>query len=124
MSSVLTVNKTRMSNGMWEGIISDVPDGIRPGIEVKFREHPLDTVAIDQVSGGDWRLRFSIPTQMVSDGIQTITILEANTGEVLDSFALIAGDAADETMQAEIDLLREELDLLKRAFRRHCVETA
>jgi hypothetical protein len=26
-------------------------------------------------------------------------------------------------LRAEVDLLRAELDMLKRAFRRHCVET-
>jgi hypothetical protein len=29
----------------------------------------------------------------------------------------------DEDIRAEVDLLRAELDLLKRAFRRHCSET-
>ena len=122
--SVLTVTKTRIANGYWEGVITDVPSGIRPGVGVRFRDKPVADVTITEAGDGTWRLRFAIPAAMISDGIQTITIVEANTGDVLGSAALIAGDAADETMQAEINLLREELDLLKQAFRRHCVETA
>lgn len=122
--SVLIVTKTRLANGRWEGMITDVPEGIRPGVAVQFRDMPVEDVTITQVAGDTWRLSFAIPVNAVSDGIQTITIVEEKTGDVLDSAAIIAGETADETMQAEIDLLRAELDLLKRAFRRHCVETA
>ncbi|MGR3550760.1 hypothetical protein [Pseudooceanicola sp.] len=122
--SILTVTKTRLANGQWEGVISDVPEGIKPGIAVNYRDKPLDNVAVTPAVGGTWRLRFAIPATMIGDGLQTVTIVEANTGDVLDSFAILAGDSLDETMQAEVDLLRAELDLLKRAFRRHCVETA
>ncbi|WP_136636404.1 hypothetical protein [Pseudooceanicola onchidii] len=122
--SVLTVTKTRLANGQWEGVITDVPDGIRPGVAVRFRDKPLDDVTVSPAGNGDWRLSFAIPVNAICDGIQTITIVEAKTGDVLNSAAIIAGETADETMQAEIDLLRAELDMLKRAFRRHCVETA
>jgi hypothetical protein len=30
----------------------------------------------------------------------------------------------EDDLRAEVDLLRAELDMLKRAFRRHCLETA
>ncbi|MDA8740151.1 hypothetical protein N9M73_03340 [Rhodobacteraceae bacterium] len=43
--------------------------------------------------------------------------------EVLARFTLIGGDLVDQDLRAEIDLLRAELDLLKRAFRRHCADT-
>jgi hypothetical protein len=42
---------------------------------------------------------------------------------VLEKFTLIAGDVLGDDIRAEVDLLRAELDMLKRAFRRHCVET-
>ena len=35
----------------------------------------------------------------------------------------LAGEALAHDIRAEIDLLRAELDMLKRAFRRHCLET-
>ena len=45
-------------------------------------------------------------------------------GTVLDRITLMAGAALDEDIRAEIALLRDELELLKSAFRRHCAETA
>ena len=36
----------------------------------------------------------------------------------------IAGEAVSDDLRAEVELLRAELDMLKRAFRRHCLETA
>ena len=45
-------------------------------------------------------------------------------GEVLASFTLVAGVPLEEDLRAEISLLRAELDLLKKAFRRHVTETA
>ena len=120
----MTVTKTRLAHGQWEGMITDVPEGIRPGIAVRVRDTALEDVTITQVDDTQWRLSFAIPAAVINDGIQTITIVEQKTGDVLNSAAIIAGETADETMLAEIDLLKAELELLKRAFRRHCVETA
>ena len=47
----------------------------------------------------------------------------ADWEEVLGSFTLIAGEALGDDLRAEVSLLRAELDMLKRAFRRHCLET-
>ena len=41
----------------------------------------------------------------------------------IGDFALMSGDALSYDIRAEVTLLREELDMLKRAFRRHCLET-
>lgn len=50
--------------------------------------------------------------------------LETTQGQALGDFSIIAGDAAGEDIRAEMALLRAELDMLKRSFRRHCRETA
>ena len=39
------------------------------------------------------------------------------------SITLIGDEVTGPDLRAEVDLLRAELDMLKRAFRRHCVET-
>ena len=56
--------------------------------------------------------------------VQTFLIRSKPTGETLAHFTVITGVAMEDDMRAEVDLLRAELDMLKRAFRRHCVETA
>jgi hypothetical protein len=39
------------------------------------------------------------------------------------AFAIVTGEPLDDDIRAELDLLRAELEMLKRAFRRHCLET-
>ena len=36
---------------------------------------------------------------------------------------MITGEPVEDDLRGEIDLLRAELDMLKRAFRRHCIDT-
>ena len=44
------------------------------------------------------------------------------TGDALAHETIIAGEVLDEDVRAEVMLLRAELDMLKRAFRRHCAD--
>ncbi len=70
-----------------------------------------------------WGLRVPIPADAIADGVQTLLVIEAASGRVLEKITIIAGEALADDIRAEVDLLRAELDMLKRAFRRHCVET-
>jgi len=124
MEPTLKLTKTHLSEGIWEGVITSTgaPDA-RPRIEVTHLEKPLDGVELTPRDGGLWVLRVPIPAHTLSDGVQTFLIRDQKSGETLDTFTLIAGEALGDDIRAEIDLLRAELDMLKRAFRRHCLET-
>ena len=121
--SDLNVTKTRLFQGVWEGIVTGAPDGTRPSIAVTYLEQPVPDADLHAAPGGGWHLRIPIPRAALSDGMHTVLIRNAETGERLGSFAILAGEALADDIRAEMDLLRAELDLLKRAFRRHCVET-
>lgn len=122
--SDLKVTKTRLFQGIWEGIVTGTPPGIRPAIAVTHLEQPVPGAdLVETVAEAGWLLRIPVPREALSDGIHTFLIRNADTGETLDSFAILAGEALADDIRAEMDLLREELDLLKRAFRRHCLET-
>tara|TARA_R110002012_G_scaffold179915_1_gene345747 strand:- start:96 stop:470 length:375 start_codon:yes stop_codon:yes gene_type:complete len=122
--SDLIVTKTRLFQGIWEGIVTGTAAGIRPAIAVTHLEQPVPGADLKEMEDADsWLLRIPVPRDALSDGVQTILIRNADTGETLESFAILAGEALADDIRAEMDLLREELDLLKRAFRRHCLET-
>jgi len=122
--SDLTVTKTRLFQGIWEGIVTGTAAGIRPAIAVTHLEQPVPGADLKETEDATrWLLRVPVPRDALSDGVQTILIRNADTGETLESFAILAGEALADDIRAEMDLLREELDLLKRAFRRHCLET-
>lgn len=124
--SDLTVTKIRFRNGTWEGVVETKADnGLPPEIQVMYQDRPLEGVEISEGrSSREWNLHITVPTEAICDGVQTFVIAEGGSGgQKLETFSLIAGEAAVDDMRAEIELLRAELDMLKRAFRRHCLET-
>lgn len=120
----MQLTKTRLQSGVWEGVLSGSSAGATPALSVTHLNVAVPEVSLSALPDGGWAVRIPVPLAAVADGVQTIVISDPATGETLDSFALIGGEALSEDIRAEMDLLRAELDMLKRAFRRHCVETA
>lgn len=116
------LTKTRIRSGVWEGVLSGPSDP--PKLEVTLLGQPIEGVTIASIPGraGDWAVRVPIPAEALSEGVQTFLIRDG--AETLAHFTVITGVAMEDDMRAEVDLLRAELDMLKRAFRRHCLETA
>lgn len=119
------LTKTRIRAGVWEGVLS-APDMPAPKLEVIHLERPVPGVSVQPVPGraGEYAVRVPVPAELLSEGVQTFLIRDAASGERLDQFTIITGVALEDDIRAEVDLLRAELDMLKRAFRRHCLETA
>ncbi|MCH2076314.1 MAG: hypothetical protein MK180_05420 [Rhodobacteraceae bacterium] len=116
----VTLTQVQIQEGVWEGHLAGTD--IAPSIVVTHLEVPLPDVAVSKDVDG-WRIAVSIPPHTLSDGVQTYLVKDADTEDTLASFAIAAGAPLSEDLRAEVDLLRAELDMLKRAFRRHCVET-
>jgi len=123
--SKLTLTKTRLLEGVWQGVLTHEGEGnYQPDIHVTHLQEDIPGVEVQEhPDQGLWTLRVPIPAEAISDGVQTFLIRDRKTGDTLDSFTLISGDALSYDIRAEVMLLREELDMLKRAFRRHCLET-
>ncbi|MCO4847405.1 MAG: hypothetical protein KC448_05460 [Yoonia sp.] len=120
----ITLTKTRMIAGVWEGIFAGVND-VPPQIVVTHQGEQVDGALVKKAAqSDDWVAQVPIPAHLLSDGVQTFVISAVESGETLNSFTLLAGEALAEDIREEMALLREELDMLKSAFRRHCVETA
>ena len=119
----LQLIKTRMIPGVWEGVLSGV-DGAPPAIGATHLGEPIEGVTVERdLTDAHRVVHVPVPAHLLSDGVQTFLITDTATGETLNSFSLLSGDALAGDIRAEITLLREELDMLKSAFRRHCVET-
>jgi hypothetical protein len=121
-SPTLLLTQTRIVNGVWEGVLTGMR-GTAPVIEAWHQDRKLDGVRVAPVPGqaGTLAVAVPIPPSVISEGVQTI-VLRVD-GEVLAQVTLVAGVPLEDDLRAEISLLRAELDLLKRAFRRHCAET-
>lgn len=121
----MMLTKGRIRGGIWEGVLSGLSEGAAPRLEVLHLETPVEGVSLtaDPSAPGRFRVAVPIPLELLSDGVQTFVIRDAAGGEALASFSIVTGEPLEEDIRAEVDLLRAELDLLKKAFRRHCVET-
>ncbi len=119
----MQLTKTRIQAGIWEGVLTGAE--AQPEIVVSHLTKPVPGVRVkeDPDQPGQYFVRVPIPADLLSDGVQTFIITDKTTEARLASFAIITGQPMDEDFRAELDLLRAELDMLKRAFRRHCVET-
>lgn len=119
----LKLTKTRIRAGLWEGVLTG--PNAAPEIEVLHLEQLLDRVKVSAIPdrAQEWLLQVPIPLAALSEGVQTFLIRDKASGEKLNHFTVITGVAMEDDVRAEIDLLRAELDMLKRAFRRHCLET-
>ncbi len=123
--SDITVTKTRLFEGVWEGAIyREALDKGDPKVEVRWLQKKLEGVTVLPLKDGSgWSLRIEVPAYAIADGVQTFLINDAESQEMIGEFTIIAGEELSYDIRTEISLLREELDLLKRAFRRHCLET-
>jgi len=123
--SELSLSKIRFHNGVWEGRIINAPDtGARPDIQVRYLDQVVDGVTLEEGNtGSEWKLHIPVPSHAVADGVHSFVISDCTADRKLGDFTIIAGEAAADDLRAEVELLRAELDMLKRAFRRHCLET-
>lgn len=123
--TALSLVKTRIQGGVWEGVLTGVPGSAAPDLIVTHLGQPVGNAAVapDPAGAGTYSVRVAIPPDLLSDGVQTFLIADAADGETLDAFTIVTGEPLEDDIRGELDLLRAELDLLKRAFRRHCVET-
>jgi hypothetical protein len=123
MMSEVSLTKTRIRAGVWEGVLTGA--ATPPDVTVTHLEAPIQGVSVTAAPDrpGEWAVRVPIDPALLSEGVQTFLIHDRTTGEKLAHFTVITGVAMEDDLRAEVDLLRAELDMLKRAFRRHCLET-
>ena len=120
-----SLSKSRFFEGVWEGVVAaNMGDAPPPQISVHVHDQSISDVAIEPLdTPASWLLKVPVPANMIADGVHTFVISEGEAGQSLGDFSIIAGDAAGEDIRAELSLLRAELDMLKKSFRRHCRET-
>ncbi len=116
-----TLTETRFANGSWHGVLEG-PKDAPPKLEAVLRGTTLPGLAVSHRAAGGWSVVLPIPPEAVGEGIHTITIGEPGSAEPLARVTLAAGAPLARDLDAELSLMRAELDLLKRAFRRHCAE--
>jgi hypothetical protein len=116
-----TLTQTRLAHGLWEGHLT-APSALPVKAWHNDREITGVTVIPAPGQAGSYTVQVPLPADLIHEGVQTVLL--SVDDRVLSQITLIAGVPLEEDLRAEISLLRAELDLLKRAFRRHCSKTA
>lgn len=117
-----------LKGGVWTGILhADQP---HDRIALTHFGQVVAIAELQENTEGQWQVSVAIPPKTLSDGVQTYVLI-ADQGQEdqapqpgaqhLGALSLIAGGALDHDFQAEISLLKAEIELLKREFRRMAV---
>jgi hypothetical protein len=115
----LNLSDQSLQNGIWRATYS-VDD--RPEIVATHLGKTLEGVEVAPLNKtqetGPWTISVPIPSEAIADGVQTILVRHVASDEEIASIHLVAGNVLENDLRAEVGLLRAELNLLKRAFRR------
>lgn len=112
-----TFIQSRLQAGTWHVLLGDAgksPPSISafhagralPDLKCTSGDHP-----------GEWRISLKVPQDALNDGMQTL-VLQLADGTIIGSLPILAGAPLEDDLRSEIALLRDELDILKAAFRR------
>ena len=117
-----TVLHSEMREGVWQGVLSGPEGGDAPAIQVQCLDRVLGNVELTDQGKGSWTLRFPIPADLLSDGVQVLLVTDMSSGARLANYPIVSGQALEDDFRAELALLRAEVELLKKVLRNHCAE--
>lgn len=121
----MKIGSARVRAGVWEAVVETAADAPAPSVEVLHDGTLLTDVTLTSQDGqpGKWAVRAPIPATILAEGLQLMILRETGQDGTLARLAIVTGEAPDGDLRTEVEMLRAELDLLKRAFRRHCAES-
>ncbi|MEP4195099.1 MAG: hypothetical protein ABJL99_05605 [Aliishimia sp.] len=119
--SDLILSNTSIRNGVCFGMLQGVTE--EPKIAAHCGDIQLPKVDVTQTEEG-WQVQALLPVEVINEGTCTVLFTDMASGSDIGHISIVAGEALADDLRAEVALLRAELDLLKRAFRRHCSETS
>ncbi|MGV6839708.1 MAG: hypothetical protein ACWA40_05895 [Planktomarina sp.] len=115
---MIEIVNSQLLEGVWTAHLKNVRPGAK--VTVQLNGTPIENVSYAQEDDGTYVIIVPVPIEALTDGTHSF-LLDAGNGQVQKAFSVIAGDAVNDDLRAEVGLLRAELDMLKMAFRKHIV---
>lgn len=114
-----------LKGGIWQSVLARDHEPARLSL-VHLGERIAEARATAE-GAGQWRITTAIPAEHLSDGVQTFLLVE-DTGEggqplepgarQLGKMTVVSGALLEDDLRAEFELMRNELELLKKELRR------
>lgn len=115
------LHRTGVTGGTYRGLLTGGDGAQVPDLTLVLGGETLGRMTVTQVDGG-WQVEAEMGLAPLTDGTQTVFV-RLPDGTALDSVTVVTGLSAPEDLRAQVDALRDELDLMKTAFRRHVNES-
>ena len=109
-----TLQRLRIADGVYRGSLSYTGTAPKISLHVNGQHHAACDVKTTKKGTAD--LSVALPDLPMSEDRIVLALVDEASDELLDVFS--AGLDAEESLRSEVEALRQELDLLKSAFRR------
>ena len=116
-----TLVRLRLAAGLWEGRLTGPAGVAPPPLAATWAGAEIALPRVAPEGEGTWAVTLHLPPALMTEGTQVLAI-GPRGGEALCLETFAFGDALEADLRAELAALRTDLDLLKRAFRRHLAD--
>lgn len=121
MDPTLTCRTLTLKEGKLTAIVEVEPKGaLMPIMELVLGNRVLGYADVQPVADemGVHMIYVDVPAEAMNDGIQTLILRCEGAPDAVATLPMMSGDVLPYDLTAELDLLRAELDMLKKAVRR------
>jgi hypothetical protein len=112
------LERLRLASGLWEGRLTGPEGATPPPLAATWAGAEIAEAQVVPAVAGGWTVSFVLPPAVMTDGIQVLAV-GPRGGDPLCLETLAFGDPLAGDLRAELEALRTEVGVLKRAFRRH-----
>jgi hypothetical protein len=116
-----TLTRLRLVAGLWEGRLTGPAGAPPPDLAATWMGEEIAQARIVPEREGAWAVTLDLPLAIMSDGTHSLAI-GPRGADPLCLETLAFGDPLEAELRADLAALRTELDVLKRALRRHLAE--
>lgn len=112
------LERRRLAAGRWEGRLTGPEGALPPDLAAVWAGAEIAAPQVTAAGAGQWTVTVALPPAIMSDGLQVLAI--GPRGEdPLCLERLGFGEALADDPFAALEALRTEVEVLKRALRRH-----
>ncbi|GLQ35567.1 hypothetical protein GCM10007939_18500 [Amylibacter marinus] len=112
----MKLTRLKIENGRYFGAVESTTSPTP--IDLYRNGENCGTCEITQQTDGLWQVAIDLPDHSITQGHTDYLLVQNGSTDILDSFSISVSCADAPNLETQLRLLREELNMLKSAFRR------